>query len=86
MGVCTHKLSSGNREAAATQVQQDKKKLSTPPVTQQAKAVLQPKHKPTESGLKGSFYLLAGDGVLYPLRGSPDRAGGDKLPNMWGKK
>lgn len=31
-------------------------------------------------------YLLAGDGVLYPLMASPGRAGGDKLPNMWGKK
>ena len=32
------------------------------------------------------FYLLAGEGVLYPLMGSPDRAGGDMLPNMCGKK
>lgn len=31
-------------------------------------------------------YLLAGEGVLYPLRGSPGKAGGDKLPSMWGKK
>lgn len=31
-------------------------------------------------------YLLAGEGVLYPLIGRPGRAGGDRLPSMWGKK
>ncbi|KAL7860894.1 hypothetical protein AOLI_G00172430 [Acnodon oligacanthus] len=31
-------------------------------------------------------YSLAGDGVLYPLTGSPGRAVGDRLPSMWGKK
>lgn len=33
-----------------------------------------------------SGYLLAGEGVLYPLMGRPGRAGGDKLPSMCGKK
>lgn len=31
-------------------------------------------------------HLLAGEGVLYPLTGSPCRAGGDNPPSMWGKK
>lgn len=31
-------------------------------------------------------YLLAGEGVLYPLMGRPGRAGGDRLPSMCGKK
>lgn len=36
--------------------------------------------------LKVKSDLLAGDGVLYPLMGSPGRAGGDRLPSMGGKK
>jgi len=31
-------------------------------------------------------YLLAGDGVLYPLTGSPGSDGGESPPSICGKK